>query len=155
MTTESAIAATTSISVKRLNEHATLPSRHSAHAAGMDLAACLPDGPIQIAPRSIAMIPCGFAMAVPVGFEAQVRPRSGLSCKHGMTLPNSPGTIDSDYRGEVFVPLINHGAEVFTVEHQMRIAQMVIAPVVLADAVEVDSLDETPRGTGGFGSTGL
>ena len=87
--------------------------------------------------------------------EAQVRPRSGLATRHGVTLPNSPGTIDSDYRGEVFVPLINHGSAPFVVEHGMRIAQMVIAPVVLADAIEVDSLDETDRGSGGFGSTGL
>jgi len=155
MTTMPSIAAPTQIRVRRLHAMATLPQRHSAHAAGMDLAACLPDGAERIAPGAIAMIPCGFAMAVPHGFEAQVRPRSGLSCKHGITLPNAPGTIDSDYRGEVFVPLINHGREVFIVEHAMRIAQMVIAPVTLVDALEVDSLDETGRGDGGFGSTGL
>lgn len=101
------------------------------------------------------MIACGFAMAIPVGFEAQVRPRSGLACKLGVTLANAPGTIDSDYRGEVFVTLINHGREVFVVEHGMRIAQLVIAPVVLAEVVEVESLYETDRGASGFGSTGL
>jgi len=155
MPTDPAVSAPATIRVKRLHAQATLPHRHSDHAAGMDLAACLDDGPVTIEPREIAMIPCGFSMAVPVGFEAQVRPRSGLATKHGVTLPNSPGTIDSDYRGEVFVPLINHGQAPFVVEHGMRIAQMVIAPVVLADAVEVESLDETGRGAGGFGSTGL
>ncbi len=153
--TDAAVAAPTTVRVKRLHALATLPHRHSEHAAGMDLSACLEDGPVTIEPREIAMIPCGFSMAVPVGFEAQVRPRSGLATRHGVTLPNAPGTIDSDYRGEVFVPLINHGAAAFVVEHGMRIAQMVIAPVVLAEAVEVDSLDETDRGSGGFGSTGL
>ncbi|MCB9838058.1 MAG: dUTP diphosphatase [Phycisphaeraceae bacterium] len=152
---EVATPSTTSIQVKRLSEHALLPRRHSAHAAGLDLAACLPDGAVTIQPGAIAMIPCGFAMAIPHGYEAQVRPRSGISCRHGLTLPNSPGTIDSDYRGEVFVPLINHGAEAFTVEHAMRIAQMIIAPVTLADAIEVETLDETGRGVGGFGSTGV
>ena len=155
MNTDSAISAPTRVPIKRLREEATLPRRHSAHAAGMDISACLPDGPVSIEPGAVAMISCGFAMAVPSGFEAQVRPRSGLASKLGVTLPNAPGTIDSDYRGEVFVPLINHGREVFVVEHGMRIAQMVIAPVVLADAVEVESLDETGRGAGGFGSTGL
>jgi dUTP pyrophosphatase len=155
MNTESAVASSTQVLIKRLHEQATLPKRHSEHAAGMDLAACLPDGQVQIEPGTIAMIPCGFSMAVPVGFEAQVRPRSGLATKHGVTLANSPGTIDSDYRGEAFVPLINLGRDAFIVEHGMRIAQMVIAPVLLADAVEVDSLDETARGVGGFGSTGL
>jgi dUTP pyrophosphatase len=155
MNTDTSVSAPTSIQIKRLHEQATLPQRHSEHAAGMDLAACLPDGPAQIEPGEIVMIPCGFAMAVPVGFEAQVRPRSGLATRHGVTLANSPGTIDSDYRGEAFVPLINHGRETFKVVHGMRIAQMVISPVALAVAVEVDSLDETARGAGGFGSTGL
>lgn len=155
MNTDTAQSTPTRIRIRRLHEQATLPHRHSAHAAGMDLSACLPNGPVRIEPGLIAMIPCGFAMAVPVGFEAQVRPRSGLATRHGLTLPNSPGTIDSDYRGEVFVPLINHGRGAFVVEHRMRLAQMVIAPVVLADAVEVDALDETDRGAGGFGSTGL
>lgn len=155
MPCEPTVAAPMRIRFQRLHERATLPQRHSEHAAGMDLSSCLPDGPVRIEPGTITMIPCGFAMAVPVGFEGQVRPRSGISCKHGVTLPNAPGTIDSDYRGELFVPLINHGSEAFVVEHGMRIAQLVIAPVTLADPVEVESLDETARGAGGFGSTGL
>ena len=155
MNTDITVAAPTQLQIKRLHEQATLPHRHSAHAAGMDLSACLPDGPAPIEPGAFAMIACGFAMAIPVGFEAQVRPRSGLACKLGVTLVNAPGTIDSDYRGEVFVTLINHGRECFAVEHGMRIAQLVIAPVVLAEVVEVESLDETDRGAGGFGSTGL
>ncbi len=122
----------------------------------MDLAACLRDGEtVTLAPGDIALIPCGFAMAFPDGFEAQVRPRSGLSVKHGISMPNAPGTIDADYRGEVKVPLINLGREAFTVEHGMRIAQMVIAPVARAEIVEVEELDETVRGSGGFGSTGV
>lgn len=148
-------AAPPQVRCQRLHAMATLPQRHSEHAAGMDLAACLPGGPVRIDPGVVMMIPCGFAMAVPVGYEAQVRPRSGLATKHAITLPNAPGTIDSDYRGEVFVPLINLGQAPFVVEHGMRIAQMVIAPVVLAQTLEVDSLDETSRGAGGFGSTGL
>lgn len=122
----------------------------------MDLAACWPEGEaVTLAPGDIALIPCGFAMAFPDGFEAQVRPRSGLSVKHGISMPNAPGTIDADYRGEVKVPLINLGRESFTIEHGMRIAQMVIAPVARAEIVEVESLDETARGAGGFGSTGV
>lgn len=122
----------------------------------MDLAACLPEGEtVLLQPGDIALIPCGFAMAFPDGFEAQVRPRSGLAVKHGISMPNAPGTIDADYRGEVKVPLINLGREAFAIEHGMRIAQMVIAPVARAEIVEVDSLDETPRGAGGFGSTGV
>jgi len=120
----------------------------------MDLAACL-DGPVELAPGEIRMIPCGFAMALPDGFEAQVRPRSGLASRHGVTLANTPGTIDADYRGEVRAPLINLGRESFIVEPGMRIAQMVIAPVSRAELVEVEELDDTQRGAGGFGSTGL
>ena len=120
----------------------------------MDLAASL-DAPVTLAPGAIEKIPCGFAMALPPGFEAQVRPRSGLAATHGVTLPNAPGTIDADYRGEVMVPLINLGTQPFTIEPTMRIAQMIIAPVVQAEIIEVDDLDETTRGTGGFGSTGL
>lgn len=100
------------------------------------------------------VVPCGFSMAIPHGFEAQVRPRSGLATKHGIGIPNSPGTVDSDYRGEMMVPLINLGRSAFTVEHGMRIAQMVIAPVARAAVTVVDALDETSRGSGGFGSTG-
>jgi len=100
------------------------------------------------------MVPCGFAMAIPHGYEGSVRPRSGLATRHGISLPNAPGTVDSDYRGEMMVPLINLGRAAFTVEHGMRIAQMVIAPVARATVREVDELDGTARGTGGFGSTG-
>lgn len=122
----------------------------------MDLAACLPEGEVvEIPPGEARLIPCGFAMALPPGWEAQVRPRSGLATKHLITLPNAPGTIDADYRGPVMVPLLNHGKQPFRVEHAMRIAQMVIAPVAHAAVVEVESLDETSRGEGGFGSTGV
>lgn len=116
---------------------------------------CLPAGEsLTLAPGDIALAPCGFAMALPVGYEAQIRPRSGLAVKHGVSMPNTPGAVDADYRGEVKVPLINLGKEPFTIEHGMRIAQMVIAPVIRAITEEVDDLDETTRGAGGFGSTG-
>ncbi len=132
-----------------------MPSYQSEGAAGLDLAACIPGGPITLQPGEIRTIPTGLSMAIPQGFEGQVRPRSGLSTKHGMTCPNSPGTIDSDYRGELLVPMINLGREAFTVTHGLRIAQLVIAPVAHAKLVEVQSLDDTARGEGGFGSTGL
>lgn len=125
---------------KRLRAGATLPAYQTAHAAGMDLSAC-PDAPVTIEPGAIALIPCGFAMALPVGYEAQVRPRSGLASKHGITLPNAPGTIDADYRGEVCVPLINLGRERFVVEPGMRVAQMVVASVAQACVSEVEELD--------------
>ncbi len=125
---------------KRLREGAMLPAYQTAHAAGMDLAAC-PEQSVRIEPGQIALVPCGFAMALPVGYEAQVRPRSGLASRHGITLPNAPGTIDADYRGEVSVPLINHGREAFVVEPGMRVAQMVIAPVAQACVSEVEDLD--------------
>lgn len=141
------------LTIKRLSERAQLPAYQTAGAAGMDLHAAI-ESSIELAPGEIVPIPLGFAMAIPQGYEAQVRPRSGLSSRHGVTLPNAPGTIDCDYRGEVLVPLINHGREVFTVEPGMRIAQMVIAPVSRVDVVEVDELDSTERGGGGFGSTG-
>ena len=99
-------------------------------------------------------LPCGFACAIPVGFEGQVRPRSGLATKHGITIPNAPGTVDSDYRGEMFVALINLGNEPVTIHHGDRVAQLVIAPIAHVRTHEVDDLDETSRGTGGFGSTG-
>ncbi|HVP73492.1 MAG TPA: dUTP diphosphatase [Phycisphaerales bacterium] len=138
---------------KRLSNLADLPRYQTEHAAGMDLHAAISES-VTIAPGEIRMIPCGFAMAVPVGFEAQVRPRSGLASRHGIGMPNSPGTIDSDYRGEVTVPLINLGRQPFTVERNMRIAQMVIAPVAHCAVEEVEELNETVRGAGGFGSTG-
>jgi len=139
--------------IKRLTDHARLPAYQTAGSAGMDLHAAI-ESNIDLAPGGIISVPLGFAMAVPEGFEAQVRPRSGLASRHGITLPNSPGTIDSDYRGEVIVPLINHGPEVFTIEPGMRIAQMVIAPVSRVGIEVVEELDATGRGTGGFGSTG-
>ena len=129
------------------------PRYMSAHAAGMDVCAACDDG-VTIAPGEVKLIHCGFYMAVPVGYEAQMRPRSGLALKHGIMLPNSPGTIDADYRGEVCVILGNVGAEPFTVTRGMRIAQMVIAPVTTAEVAEVDRLEETDRSTGGFGHTG-
>jgi dUTP pyrophosphatase len=125
----------------------------TGQAAGFDLAAAVAE-PTVIAPGEIKPIPCGFRMALPVGYEAQVRPRSGLSSKHGITPVNSPGTIDSDYRGEVRTPLINLGRTAFTVERGMRIAQMVIVPVPVVELLEVDDLDSTERGGGGFGHTG-
>jgi dUTP pyrophosphatase len=131
-----------------------LPAYESAGAAGADLRANLPDGPVTLAPDARALISTGLHMAIPQGFEVQIRPRSGLALKHGITLINSPGTIDSDYRGIVGVIMGNMGQEAFTVEHGMRIAQMIVAPVVQAGFDLADSLDETPRGADGFGSTG-
>jgi dUTP pyrophosphatase len=143
------------VRIKLLSPRATTPRYQTDLAAGLDLAACLPEGErVTIQPRDIAMIPCGFAIAIPRGYEGQVRPRSGLASKLGVTLPNAPGTIDADYRGEVKVPLINHGREPYVVEHGTRIAQMVIAPILHADLRIVEDLDETSRGAGGFGSTG-
>ena len=129
------------------------PAQMTEHAAGFDLCAAVSD-PTVLSPGEIKVIPCGFAMAVPHGYEAQVRPRSGLSSKFGVTMINAPGTIDSDYRGEVMVPLVNHGKQSFTVERGMRIAQMLILPVPKVKIVEVEELDETTRGKGGFGHTG-
>jgi dUTP pyrophosphatase len=141
--------------IRRINPAALLSSYTTAGAAGLDLAACLPEGERVLQPGEISLIPCGFAMAIPCGYEGQVRPRSGLATRHGVTLINAPGTIDSDYRGEAMVPLVNHGQEPFTIRHADRIAQMVIAPVARAEVVEVETLDDTDRGHGGFGSTGL
>ena len=132
-----------------------LPAYQSAHAAGLDLlAAVRENAPLVLAPGKHAMVPTGLAIALPDGFEAQVRPRSGLAAKHGVTVLNSPGTIDADYRGEIQVILINHGAEPFTIKRGERIAQMVIAPVVQAKLVATATLPDTDRGAGGFGSTG-
>lgn len=130
-----------------------LPQRMTEHASGFDLAAAVAK-PLKLKPRQIALVPCGFAMALPVGYEAQVRPRSGLSSKHGITLVNAPGTIDCDYRGQVQVPLVNLGAKPFVVTRGMRIAQMVIMPVPKVTMVEVKQLKSTRRGAGGFGHTG-
>ena len=130
-----------------------LPQFETPLAAGADLRAAL-EADMTLAPGARTLIPTGFAMALPAGYEAQIRPRSGLAYKHGITCLNTPGTIDADYRGEVKVLLINHGAEPFTITRGERIAQMVIAPITQPDFVSVESLDETVRGAGGFGSTG-
>ena len=132
-----------------------LPAYQTAEAAGLDLMAAVPDGePVTLAPGQYALVPTGLAIALPAGHEAQVRPRSGLAAKHGVTVLNSPGTIDADYRGEIKVILINHGAVPFVVKRGERIAQMVIAPVLQAALVPVTTLSATDRGAGGFGSTG-
>jgi len=132
-----------------------LPAYHSAHAAGLDLlAAVSADAPLIIAPSARALVPTGIAIALPEGHEAQVRPRSGLAALHGLTVLNAPGTIDADYRGELQVLLINLGSEKVAITRGMRIAQLVIASITRAQLREVIALDETPRGSGGFGSTG-
>lgn len=130
-----------------------LPRYETEHAAGLDLSACIP-ADITLAPGKRALIPTGFAIALPPGHEAQVRPRSGLAAKHGITVLNSPGTIDADYRGEIAVILVNLGEAAFTISRGMRIAQMVVAPVAQATLVETMELPATERGAGGFGSTG-
>ena len=132
-----------------------LPSYATAGAAGADLRANFPDGEgVTLDPGARVLVPTGLALAVPEGFEVQIRPRSGLALKHGITLPNSPGTIDSDYRGPLGIIVMNAGQEPFHIAHGDRIAQMVLAPVVQARMDEVETLDETARGAGGFGSTG-
>ncbi len=145
------------IRVQRLphGEGLPLPRYETEGAAGMDLIAALPEGePLSLAFGERAMVPTGLAIALPHGYEAQVRPRSGLAAKNGVTVLNSPGTVDCDYRGEVKVILINLGQESFIIERGTRIAQMVIAPVTQAELHEVEALDATARGAGGFGSTG-
>jgi len=145
------------VAIQRLAHAASLPlpEYHSADAAGMDLRAALPeDAPLTLRPMARALVPTGMAIALPPGYEAQVRPRSGLAYRHGIGVLNAPGTIDADYRGEVQVLLINLGAEDFVVERGMRIAQLVVAPVTRANLRLVDGLPETQRGPGGFGSTG-
>ena len=143
------------IKVKRLTgaEDLPLPARMTEHAAGFDLPAAVAKS-VVIKPGEIRLIPCGFAMAIPPGYEAQVRPRSGLASKHGITMVNSPGTIDADYRGEVHVPLINLGKKPFKVDRGMRIAQMLFLAVPKVSIREVAELDQTKRGHGGFGHTG-
>ena len=136
-------------------EGLALPAYQSALAAGLDLlAAVAEDAPIILAPGKYTLVPTGLSIALPPGYEAQVRPRSGLAVKHGVTVLNAPGTVDADYRGEIGVPLINHGDAPFTIRRGERIAQMVIAPVVQAELVPVTTLSATERGSGGFGSTG-
>lgn len=132
-----------------------LPVYESASASGLDLCAAVTPAGVAIEPGCSALVPTGLAMAFPAGFEGQVRPRSGLAARHSVTVLNSPGTIDADYRGEISVLLINLGSESFRVTRGMRVAQLVVAPVAYAQLREVAKLDETPRGAGGFGSTGL
>ena len=149
------MAIVVSVSIKRL-PHASdlpLPAYQTSQSAGMDLCAAV-SADVVIAPGAYTMIPTGFAIALPSGFEAQVRPRSGLAAKNGVTVLNTPGTIDADYRGEISVILINHGKDAFTVTRGMRIAQIVVAPVRTVMLEEKESLDDTARGAGGFGSTG-
>ncbi len=135
-------------------EDLPLPVYESRNAAGIDIRAAVKT-PFVIKAGERALIPTGLKMAIPNGYEAQIRPRSGLAIKNGISLVNSPGTIDADYRGEVKIIIINHGAEDFEINHGDRIAQMVIAPVTQVQIVQVDSLDATERGEGGFGSTGV
>ncbi|TVR16215.1 MAG: dUTP diphosphatase [Balneolaceae bacterium] len=131
-----------------------LPEYETPHSAGMDVRAAI-QKPVELQPGSRTLIPTGFKMALPPGYEAQIRPRSGLAFRNGITMLNSPGTIDADYRGEVKVIAINHGDETFIIHHGDRIAQMVIAPILQVDASVVEELPESSRGEGGFGSTGV
>ena len=143
------------IEIKRLDGNdLELPHYETNKSAGMDLRACITEN-IAIKPGERKLIKTGIAISLPENYEAQIRPRSGLALKNGITVLNTPGTIDADYRGEIGVILINLGSEDFTVERGMRIAQMVINPIVQAELVEVEELDETKRGVGGFGSTGV
>lgn len=151
------MSSTVKVEVQQLphGEGLPLPAYQTAHAAGMDLLAAVPDSaPIILEPGKVTMVPTALSIALPPGHEAQVRPRSGLAAKHGITVLNSPGTIDADYRGEIAVLLINHGGAAFTIKRGERIAQMVIAKVEQAELVAVAALGETERGSGGFGSTG-
>ena len=141
------------VPIQRLSTFADVPQYATDGAAGLDLPAAI-EKPLTLAAGSFALVPCGFAMALPAGFEGQVRPRSGLASKHGVTVLNAPGTIDSDYRGELKVIVINHGAEAFAIARGDRIAQLVLAPVTQAAWDEVPELDDTARGAAGFGSTG-
>ena len=149
--------ATVKVDIRQL-PHAqglALPAYQSADAAGLDLLAAVPEGaPMVLAPGKYALIPTGLTIALPPGYEAQVRPRSGLAAKHGVTVLNAPGTVDADYRGEISVILINHGGAPFPIRRGERIAQMVIASVTRAELVAAASLSATDRGSGGFGSTG-
>ena len=141
--------------VRRLpgTEDLPLPKYQTGESAAVDLHAALP-APLELVPGTIELVPTGLAIALPSGYEAQIRPRSGLAVKHGVSLPNTPATIDADYRGEIKVPLINHGAKTVTLTRGMRIAQMLVTPVPRIVWDEVDELPETNRGSGGFGHTG-
>lgn len=144
------------VAVRRMPgaEDLPLPAYETSHAAGMDLRAAV-EAPVTVAPGARALVPTGIAIALPDGVEAQVRPRSGLAARHGVSMVNSPGTIDADYRGEIRVILINHGDAPFTIARGDRIAQLVVAPVLRAEWRECGELPDTARGAGGFGSTGV
>jgi dUTP pyrophosphatase len=141
------------VQLRRLRPNAIVPRYQTRGAAGLDLHACL-DQPLTLSPGVVVAVPTGFAMAIEDGHEGQVRPRSGLAARHAVTVANAPGTIDCDFRGEVMVLLINLGPQPFVIQHGERIAQLVIAPYVRVEPRVVDELDETERGSGGFGSTG-
>tara|TARA_Y100001970_G_scaffold231688_1_gene288081 strand:- start:3419 stop:3859 length:441 start_codon:yes stop_codon:yes gene_type:complete len=142
------------ILIKKLSKKAVIPKYESAGASGLDVSALI-ENPILIKPNEKAIIPTGLACSVPKNYEIQIRPRSGLAARNNLTVLNSPGTIDSDYRGEIKIILVNLGNENFAVKNGMRIAQMVISPVKVVKIVEVESLEDTDRGKGGFGSTGI
>ena len=146
--------ANATIKVKVLDNSITLPKYETISSAGMDIRAFIPEGKIEIEPQERKLIPTGLCLEIPKGYEVQIRPRSGLALKNGITVLNSPGTIDADYRGELRVILINHSAERFLITNEMRIAQMVVAQFSRVDLFEVEDLSETDRGEGGFGSTG-
>jgi dUTP pyrophosphatase len=151
------VNATVKVDIRQLShaEGLALPAYQSVDAAGLDLLAAVPESaPMVLAPGKYALIPTGLTIALPPGYEAQVRPRSGLAAKHGVTVLNAPGTVDADYRGEISVILINHGDTAFPIRRGERIAQMVIASVTRAELVPAESLSATDRGSGGFGSTG-
>ena len=151
------MSAAVKVAIRQLphGEGLALPAYQSTDAAGLDLLAAVPaESPLILSPGKYALVPTGLTIALPSGFEAQVRPRSGLAAKHGVTVLNAPGTIDADYRGEISVILINHGEAPFVIRRGERVAQMVIAPVVQAQLVAAPSLSTTDRGSGGFGSTG-
>ncbi|MBT4959718.1 MAG: dUTP diphosphatase [Flavobacteriaceae bacterium] len=147
-------AANIKIKVKVLDNSITLPKYETVSSAGMDIRAFIPEGKIEIEPQERKLIPTGLCLEIPKGYEVQIRPRSGLALKNGITVLNSPGTIDADYRGELRIILINHSADRFSITNEMRIAQMVVAQFSRVDLFEVEDLSETDRGEGGFGSTG-
>ncbi len=151
------MSATVKLDIRQLphGEGLALPAYQSAHAAGLDLLAAVPEAsPLILAPGQHALVPTGLTIALPSGYEAQVRPRSGLAARHGVTVLNAPGTVDADYRGEIGVLLINHGDAPFAIRRGERIAQLVIASVVRAELIPATALSATDRGSGGFGSTG-
>jgi len=147
---------TVNLEIRRLsnNQDLPLPSYESEGSSGMDIRACL-EKPLKLNPGDIKLIPTGFALSIPLGYEAQVRPRSGLALNHGIGMVNSPGTIDSDYRGELGIVLINWGDEPVVINRGERVAQLIISRVYRAELLEVEHLDETDRGEGGFGHTGI